>query len=817
MMHSFPWDRAALCLTALMSFSAITLQSQSPSTAEGPLQVSGIYPHLAVFNDTGPVQDNECGIGAVVPWAGKLWLITYPPHRRTGSVDKLYSIDARMQMTIRPESVGGTHAGRMIHWESQQLIIGPYFIDANGSVRAVDQTKNFPARITAIARHLTDPVNKVYMVDMEGPIWEVDVHTLEPRRLFIKPIHGWHAKGAYTSQGRLVMANNGERRAPDLDQLTWELPESTWSKGPEDVGSLAEFDGKAWTIISRRPYTEVTGPGGLLGERAGDAPLWSVGWDRRSVLLQVRSRDGWSTFRLPKGSYTFDPIHGWFTEWPRIRAIGEGQFLLNMHGTFFDFPMTFSPGRTAGIRPLGTHLHYTTDFAEWNGGVVLAGDDTSILQNPLASKPQSNLRFLTRPQLATNFGPRSGWGGMWLDDEVKAGQPSEPFLIAGYTDRFLYLAHNGSSAATFSLEVDERGDGQWREWKPVTVAANATTTLLLPRDLRGEWLRVKIDRDSVATAFLHLQTPLPAPAIAASFRTLAPADGAGGWAGGLLRPAGFSRDLQFLARPVDATGRPGPEAYYEISERLEFTRVESPAKAAEMKKVAEVSPDHVVDAASVLIVDDGGGRWRLPKRMDADAAGTRGIREVISERYLAQFDGTFYEIPRRGDKTAPDFRRMKPVSSHRARITDFATWRGMLVLAGTRLDAIPDGHYFRASGGPGLWFGAIDDLYGLGAPAGEGGPWKDTAIAAGVPSDPYLMANFGRKSVSLSHDGAKPVRFTLDVDIAGDGIWRRYTVVDVPPGPPTVHDFPDGFGAHWVRVTADYSGKATAWFRYVPQ
>ena len=816
MKHSFRGHHVALCVAALVSFGAISLRSQSPGASDGPLQISGIYPHLAVFNDTGTVQDNECGIGAVVPWAGKLWLITYPPHRRTGSADKLYSIDARMQMTIRPESVGGTHAGRMIHWESQQLIIGPYFIDANGKVRAVDQTKNFPARITAVARHLTDPANKVYMIDMEGPVWEVDVHTLEPRRLFVKSIPGWHAKGAYTSQGRLVMANNGERRAPDLDQLRWELPESQWSKGAEDAGALAEFDGTAWTIVSRRPHTEVTGPGGLLGERSGDAPLWSVGWDRRSLLLQVRSRDGWSTFRLPKGSYTFDPTHGWFTEWPRIRAIGEGQLLMNMHGTFFDFPMTFSPGQTAGIRPLSTHLHYTTDFAEWNGGVVLSGDDTSILQNQLASKPQSNLRFLTRPQLATDFGPRSGWGGVWLDDQVKAGQTSEPFLIAGYENRYVHLQHNAPAAATFSLEIDERGDGRWREWKPITVAPNSSTSLLLPRDLNAEWLRVKIDRDAVATAFLHLQTPPATSATVASFASLAAVDATGGWVGGLLRPAGFSRDLQFLARSLDANGRSASETYYEINERLEFTRVDSPSKAAEMKKAAEVVSDHAVDAASVLIVDEDGGRWRLPRRASGGgAAGSRGIREVISERYLAQFDGTFYEIPRRADKTAPDFRRMKPVSSHRARIADFATWRGLLVLAGTKLDALPDGHYFRANGGPGLWFGAIDDLYALGAPNGEGGPWKDTVVAAGVASDPYIMTNFGKKSVSLSHDAGKSVRFTIEVDVAGDGVWRRYSAIDVPPGQATTHEFPDGFGANWVRVIADHTGRATAWFRYL--
>ncbi len=491
-----------------------------------------------------------------------------------------------------------------------------------------------------------------------------------------------------------------------------------------------------------------------MGERAGDAAVWSVGWDRRSLLLHVRSSDGWQVYRLPKGSYTFDPMHGWFTEWPRIRAIGEGQLMLNMHGTFFDFPAAFSRGRAAGIRPFSTHLHYTADFTEWNGGVVLAGDDTSIQQNPLAAKPQSNLRFITQPRLTADFGPRSGWGGVWLEDRVAAGQPSDPFLIAGYTDRYLHLAHSSPEAVRFSLELDERGDGRWREWRSVQVAPKGHASLLLPTELAAEWLRVTIDRDAIATAFLHLQSPLDTSAKAAMFASLAPIDAKGGWVGGLLRPAGFSRDLQFLARPVDAAGRPGQAVYYEVNERLEFVRVDDPRKITELEKVAAPSSDYVVDEASVLVVDEDGGRWRLPKRTPSiPSPGSRGIREVISERYLAQFDGTFYEIPRRSDKTAPDFQRMKPVASHRGQITDFATWRGLLVLAGTRGEAAKDAHFFRAADGVGgLWFGAIDDLYALGAPAGDGGPWKDTTVTAGVPSDPYLMTNFGRKVVTLAHD-----------------------------------------------------------------
>jgi hypothetical protein len=816
----FHLSRRTFLSLAAAAFAPLRLRAastQATSAEPTPLQISGIYPHLAVFNDKGGPQDRECGIGAIVPWADRLWLITYPPHKRTGSPDKLYEIDDQLRVTVRPESVGGTHAGRMIHKETQQLIIGPYVIDDQRRVRAIDQTKDFPARITAFARHLVDPANKVYVFDMEGPIWELDVHTLEHARLFVKPVPGWHGKGAYTGQGHLIIANNGTTRTPDLDALTWEAPESTWSKGPEDAGALAEYDGETWTIVSRRSHTEVTGPGGLLGEPSADAPVWSLGWDKRSVLLQVRAGGAWHTYRLPKGSYTYDPSHGWYTEWPRIREIGGGAWLLNMHGTFFDFPATFAPRSTFGIRPLSTHLHYTTDFCEWNGRVVLGGDDTSILQNLLAAKPQSNLRFLTRPQLTTDFGPRSGWGGVWVNDRVTSGEPSDPMFVGGYAPRTLHLANGSSNDITFAIHSDPQGDGAWKEWKTVAVAAESYTNLAVTEDMPGDWLRLTVDRDATVTAFLHVHTPRTStPEETSIFASLAPRDGTA-WCSGLIRPAGFSRDLQFLARRMTPDGAVA-ERYYEVNEHLRIKRADTPARIADLKKAGEPAADFSVDDASVLVVDGDGRRWRLPKCPTADPQPSRlrGIREVISERYLAQFDGTFYEIPRDGSRNVPHFLRMKPVASHRARIADFCTWRGLLVIAGTRIDATPDGHFFRADdSGVGLWFGAIDDLYKLGSPVGEGGPWKDSVIQAGQPSDPYLMTNFGRKSLTLSHDAADTVRVTIQVDFLADGSWHTYSIIDVAPGRETIHDFPDGYGAHWMRVSAEYSGKATAWLRYL--
>src|SRR3569623_826867 len=94
-------------------------------TSDAPLNISGRYPSLANYNHQG-----ECGTGAVVPWADRLWVITYAPHEPKGSDDKLYEIDAALHKVTRPESVGGTPADRMIHRETIQLIIGPYFFDS---------------------------------------------------------------------------------------------------------------------------------------------------------------------------------------------------------------------------------------------------------------------------------------------------------------------------------------------------------------------------------------------------------------------------------------------------------------------------------------------------------------------------------------------------------------------------------------------------------------------------------------------------------------------------------------------------------------
>ena len=387
---------------------AAVAQENAPETA--PLEISGRYPHLAMLNHQG-----ECGTGAVVPWADRLWVITYAPHRPTGSDDKLYEIDANLSRVSRPESIGGTPADRLIHRESNQLVIGPYFIDAQRNVRVVP-SDHMPGRLTAAARHLTDPANKVYIYGMEGELYEVDVHTLAATKLFARVAPGAHGKGAYTGQGRLVIANNGN---DIVNKAKPALHDPEYAKDPESDGILAEWDGKTWHTVERRQFTDIVGPGGIEGSPEDSSPLWALGWDKRSVMLNLLDAGQWHTYRLPVADYTYVAKHGWYTEWPRIREVTGGHLLMNMHGEWYEFPKTFSASNTGGIRPLGTYLKITGDFCPWHDRIVFGCDDASLMGNPLLGQSQSNLWFTTWDDLPTHGRP-AGFGGPWVEDAVKA-------------------------------------------------------------------------------------------------------------------------------------------------------------------------------------------------------------------------------------------------------------------------------------------------------------------------------------------------------------------------------------------------------------
>lgn len=798
-----------LRLLALAAFVAL------PAVAE-PLQLSGIYPSLAMFNEEG-----ECGTGAVVPWADRLWAITYAPHKPTGSSDKLYEITPALDQIIRPESIGGTPANRMIHRESQQLFIGPYAIGTNGSVRVIPPEKMF-GRHTGLARHLTDPAGKIVFATMEEGIYEVDVQTLAVKELWADEqqksgrkanLPGYHGKGFYSAQGRYVYANNGDHAPAARKDPT--VPS----------GVLAEWDGKAdaWTVVRRNQFTEVTGPGGIAGNPSSDDRLWSIGWDNRSLILMLLDGGEWRAFRLPKASHCYDGAHGWNTEWPRIRDIGEDTLLMTMHGTFWKFPKTFSAANTAGLAPRSTYLKVIGDFCRWRDRLVFGCDDTAKseflnkdrLKGELAGpgKSQSNLWFVEPPRLDT-FGPALGRGAVWLNDDVKAGAASEPFLFSGFAQRSLHLAHGGAEKISFKLEVDAKGDGRWTKLREVSVPANASAWVEFAAKETGAWIRLTPDRDAAkATAFFHYRDEdRRATEAAPVFAGVATATDKSASAGLLFARGGDFKTLRFVPE-----GSAGDANCYDLDGDLKLRRVNDPAGAAWLRKNVPIAvPLITADAASMLYTDETGKRWRLPKGERAlDEAGGFGSarlsREVCTERNLLNAGGTFFELPA---ENAGGFIKLRPIATHNRRIHDFASYRGLLVLSGIT-DGVNGEHIIRSDDGKcALWVGAVDDLWHFGKPRGVGGPWLKTSVKADVPSDAYLATGYDKKRLTLSHQLRQVVRFKVEADFTGTGAWAEVVSLDVKPDEQREFNFPEAFGAYWVRVAADRDAVATAQFAY---
>ncbi|MBN2449732.1 MAG: hypothetical protein JXR77_05045 [Lentisphaeria bacterium] len=445
-----------------------------------------MFPGLAVVADAVPAR-TETGIGALMPWADRLWFVTYVAHKAgTGSGTGLFSVDAEMRLTKHPASVVGTYANRMIHRETNQLIIGPHLIDTEGGVRTFDALVN--VRLTAVARHLEEPARKVYFLGMEGEFFEADVETLEVRRLFdlrreldFRPKAYLHFKDAFTGHGRVVVANNAYE-GRDYD-------------GPGADGRLAEWDGQGWKVLERCQFNAVTGRTSI-----GNA-IFAAGADNASAILEVYlPATGWQTYRLPKGTHTQDNTVT--TEWPRIREVESERWLMNASGMFYELPAMQYANRVWGVRPVCTHLRIIGDFCSWRGLLVLAGDQTTPIgdSNPFVGQPQANLWFGKTDDLWRLGGKPAGWGGVWRRTEVAAESVSDPFLMTGFEHKCLHLSQHGAPTAAFRLEVDFLGDGDWHPYGTFALPDGGYLHHEFPAGFSAHWVRLHCDAACTATA-----------------------------------------------------------------------------------------------------------------------------------------------------------------------------------------------------------------------------------------------------------------------------------------------------------------------------
>ena len=423
--------------------------------------------------DTGPAR-SECGVGALLPWADALWASTYNSHKSaSGTGLALYRIDESLKME-KVHTHNGTHANRFVHKESNQAFIGPYAIDMKGNWRFIEALKDI--RITATFAHLKERASLVYHLGMEGELLETDVSTLRTRQVedVLKLLGGKrrpHFKGAYTGQGRIVVANNG-----------------FYEYGEENPG-LAEFDGSRWNILSNKPHMECMGR-----ENLGNV-IFCTGWDESSVLFWALVKGKWQKYRLPKGGHVQE--HAWQTEWMRIREVETEHFLMDIQGIFYELqPMPFEDA-IWGVKPICNHLRIIPDYCAFRGMFAAGGNQTTPNSDnyAYAGQPQSGIWFGKTDDL-WQWGKPSGWGGPWRKTAVKAGAPSEPFLMTGFTNKMVHLKTDKATAIT--IEVDFLGNGSWERYE--RLAVNGYARHIFPMGFTAHWVRVTAGSDCTATA-----------------------------------------------------------------------------------------------------------------------------------------------------------------------------------------------------------------------------------------------------------------------------------------------------------------------------
>lgn len=443
------------------------------SAQETPLQINGVFPKMTVKSDITNDM-SEAGIGAMITWADKLWVVGYVAHVR-GSGVGLYEVSDDMSIQMHPLSFTGTFANRFIHEQSLQALIGPYLIDSKGKVRILEDLKRH--RITATMAHLSKPDSMVYYLTMEGMLYETNVYNLRSKflcnlvkELKIDSTARIHFKGGFTSGKKVYVANNSYYEEEYLLK--------------REAGRLAEWDGSKWVIIDRNPYVEISGK--HWGADFYGNSLFATGWDRSSAILKFLKNGVWKTYRLPKASYAYD--HAWNTEWMRIREANTERFLMDLHGIFYEIPTISYQGNIMGIRPISNHLRIVPDFIHWRGMFVMGSDQA----DKSTGQPQSGLWFGNMDDL-WSFGKPKGVGGPWYESNVRHGEVSDPYLMNGFDKKTLHITNNGHKEIEVTIYVDYLSNDTWNIYKTFKVAARSYAYHVFEDGFSAQWLKAKVN------------------------------------------------------------------------------------------------------------------------------------------------------------------------------------------------------------------------------------------------------------------------------------------------------------------------------------
>ena len=187
------------------------------------------------------------------------------------------------------------------------------------------------------------------------------------------------------------------------------------------------------------------------------------------------------------------------------REVATERDLFHCGGTFYELPAE-NAGGFSKMRPISSHNKDIHDFASYRGLLLLTGIDPEYRgdnKHIIFSDDKKAAVWVGAIDDLWEMGRPTGKGGPWVDVDVDANVPSDPYLIARYADKSLELSHKSSSDVSFIVEADPTGDGKWLTYKCFTVKPNEVFRYDFEDGFEARWIRFVTDKAANVKTWLE--------------------------------------------------------------------------------------------------------------------------------------------------------------------------------------------------------------------------------------------------------------------------------------------------------------------------
>lgn len=476
-----------------------------------PVVDQGSSRSIGLTDSTAALTHSEHGIGAIIPWADRLYYSTYLATYNDGAGSRVGYIDKNFNDHVVLQT-NGIHTARFIHTATNQLLIGPCVIGVDGTLNHTIANL-VGVRLSGFAKHIVSPDTMVYAMTMEGKLYEFDVTTGADATLLIDvkatlsqtKVHYkacWTYAAPFAVTDRVIMVSNVQA-----------------SPTPADSGVLVAVDPVGLTASAKSYASWIEIAGHYYPGNGGYT--FAIGKDAKSALFGVMRTNSAEIYRyrMPQAG----KVQDWYIcqEWMRIRPVQTERMLMNAYGTWYNVSTWLNhitagtiaaPGienyGTAGtdypiVEPIARYVDTVTDFCVFNGKFVIGTNNMSPQNGsfPNSGQPSSCIKFGDIEDLYDGGKP-TGFGYIWYKEETAAGTNSEPMLIRGYDKKALHIYNAG--AATVAVDVKLVKNSDVYTLTTVSAATNTLVTYLIPEGVGADWLHLATaDINSSMTAWIE--------------------------------------------------------------------------------------------------------------------------------------------------------------------------------------------------------------------------------------------------------------------------------------------------------------------------